>query len=620
MAEPEAIKNGTLPSQGGGETEATLPFPPKGGGVSLASQSPAEAIESPKPKQKSKNLPQFELTKTGVWYLDEEADALKWLCSHLEVIAMTRNSEGEEWGRLLAITDADGIVHKWAMPMSMTAGGGEEYRGTLKSMGQRMAPGRKAREWLDQYINMAKPEKRARCVNRGGWHDQQFVLPDVVYGPIQGEEVLLQGTTGEHSLKTSGSLEEWQENVGKPCRGNSRLVFAASVSLAATLLHPAGEASGGFNLVGNSSIGKSTSLLVSASLCGAPGYVRQWRATDNGLEGIAVAHCDLPLLLDEMGQIDGRTAGEIVYMLSNEMGKLRSKRDGTGRKPHKWRVLFLSTGEITLADKIAEDGRRRAKAGQNVRVVDIPADAGAGLGLFEDLHGFPDGDKFARHLKDVTARYYGMPLRAFLTAITSRDLADIAQGIKNDTRTFMAANLPPGCNGQVQRVCGRFALVAAAGEMGIGCGVIPWPEGEATKAAAKCFKAWLAQRGGNGAAEITAAIEQVRAFIESHGASRFQDWEKKTENGAEADEGKIINRAGFRRKDVLGDYEFFVLPGVFKSELCRGFNAQEIAKALKDRGVLLPGKDGKSAALHRVPGAGTVRLYHFPSSILGESS
>jgi uncharacterized protein (DUF927 family) len=308
-------------------------------------------------------------------------------------------------------------------------------------------------------------------------------------------------------------------------------------------------------------------------------------------------------------------------MLSNEMGKLRSKRDGTGRKPHKWRILFLSTGEITLADKIAEDGRRRAKAGQTVRVVDIPADAGAGLGIFEDLHGFPDGDKFARHLKDMTARYYGTPLRAFLTEITKIDLSAIAEGIKDDSRKFMDANLPPGCSGQVQRVCGRFALVAAAGEMGIGCGVFPWPEGEATTAAAKCFMAWLDQRGGNGAAEITAGIEQILSFIETHGASRFAEWARKTDQGKEvADEAKIINRAGFRRKDDLGDYEYFVLPKAFKSEMCRGFNSKDIAKVLLDRGMLIPGKDGKSAGLHRVPGAGNVRLYHFPSSILGGES
>lgn len=53
-------------------------------------------------------------------------------------------------------------------------------------------------------------------------------------------------------------------------------------------------------------------------------------------------------------------------------------------------ILFLSTGEISLGDKLAEDGRR-VTAGQQVRVIDLQADAGAGLGLFETLHGARDG-------------------------------------------------------------------------------------------------------------------------------------------------------------------------------------------------------------------------------------
>ena len=75
-------------------------------------------------------------------------------------------------------------------------------------------------------------------------------------------------------------------------------------------------------------------------------------------------------------------------MLANGAGKSRAGRAGEGRKPAEWRVLFLSTGEIGIADKVAEDGRKKVTAGQEVRVIDVPADAGAGFGLFEDLHSF----------------------------------------------------------------------------------------------------------------------------------------------------------------------------------------------------------------------------------------
>jgi putative DNA primase/helicase len=60
-----------------------------------------------------------------------------------------------------------------------------------------------------------------------------------------------------------------------------------------------------------------------------------------------------------MSQVTARDAGEAAYMMANGSGKSRASRDGTARKSAKFRVLFLSSGEIGLADKVAEDGRGR---------------------------------------------------------------------------------------------------------------------------------------------------------------------------------------------------------------------------------------------------------------------
>ena len=66
----------------------------------------------------------------------------------------------------------------------------------------------------------------------------------------------------------------------------------------------------------------------------------------------------------------------------------------------RWRLLFLSSGEIGLAEHMASV-QRRTRAGQEIRMVEIPADAGAGLGIFEDLHGFENGAAFALALTDA---------------------------------------------------------------------------------------------------------------------------------------------------------------------------------------------------------------------------
>ena len=67
----------------------------------------------------------------------------------MEIQALVRDKASENWGRLLELTDADGQVHRWAMPMEMLKGSGEELRGELLRLGLQIAPGMKARQGFD---------------------------------------------------------------------------------------------------------------------------------------------------------------------------------------------------------------------------------------------------------------------------------------------------------------------------------------------------------------------------------------------------------------------------------------------------------------------------------------
>lgn len=99
----------------------------------------------------------------------------KWFCSRIEVAAETRSEAGEEWGRLLTVTDRDQRIKEWAMPMAMMAGDGAAYRERLLSLGMVMAPGKFARDALHEFIATARPDHKARCVPRIGWQGRTFV-------------------------------------------------------------------------------------------------------------------------------------------------------------------------------------------------------------------------------------------------------------------------------------------------------------------------------------------------------------------------------------------------------------------------------------------------------------
>ena len=562
--------------------------------------------------------PGYAMTPHGLVWRDvgDEDKPEVLLTSPFEVLAETRDAEGGSWGVLLRWEDHDGREHRHALPRSSLAGDGADARRVLLDGGLFLTPSRKGRELLNALLVAVRSPARVTATSRIGWHGAAFVLPDESFGARHGEGLLLQGSGAvEHAFRQRGTLQQWQDDVARYAVGNSRLLLALSAAFAAPLVGLCDAESGGIHLRGPSSTGKSTALVVAGSVWGGGepgGYVRSWRATANGLEGVALGHCDALLCLDELAQLSAREAGEVAYMLANGSGKSRATRDGAARRASRWRLLFLSSGEIGLADKVAEDGRgKRLAAGQQVRIIDLPADAGTGLGLFEELHESASAEALARHLKSAAAASYGTAGRAFLGPIAD-DPVSIRSAVSTHLKNFVATHVPALAGGQVQRVAQRFALVAAGGEIAVAAGVLPWPEGEATNAAARCFADWLTARGGIEPAEVRDGIAQVRAFLLAHGMARFAPaWE---EEGSQRPPVRDI--AGFRKREGEG-WDYYVTTEAWRSEVCVGSNAQALSASLAEKGLLLvPAKGPHRSKSLTVPGYGKIRLYHVPGLLL----
>lgn len=185
----------------------------------------------------------FRVVDTGVERRVEQKEdgvtilSWRWFCSVLEVVADTRSTDGEDWGRLLRIVDRDGRAKEWAMPMSMLAGDGTAYRERLLSLGLVMAPGKFAREALHEYISTARPGEKARAVTALGWSGGNFVLPRQTFGDQTGERGscsspmaglrirsarLVRWPTGRTALPARRSaIAGWCLRSRRPSRGRS---------------------------------------------------------------------------------------------------------------------------------------------------------------------------------------------------------------------------------------------------------------------------------------------------------------------------------------------------------------------------------------------------------------
>ncbi len=529
-----------------------------------------------------------------------------FLCSPIEFLASTENADGKAPGVLVRILSETGRWHQLALARSSLVGG-EDLMRALIDHGLRFVPVGKDVIELKRLIMCVTAERRAQCVPNVGWHENSFVLPDEIIGQPEDRDVVFQPPYAiNHHYRVAGTFDGWKAEVAARALGNSRLVFAISAAFAGPLLKLARLDGGGFHFRGLSSTGKSTALHVAGSVWGGGGvngFVRSWRTTDNALEGLALIHNDTLLPLDEIAEVEPRAAFRTAYMLSNGQGKARSNKAGELRQSHEWRASFLSTGEISLASKVAEDGRK-ATAGQEVRVIDIPAEAGHEMGLFEELHGFNRASDFADALRDGTQRHYGHAARAFLAELVKL-VPDIAVEIRETIGNIVSKFCPEGADSQVRRVARRFALAACAGEMAISFRVVPWPELTAYNAALDCFEDWLRSRGGAWQKEENDAVEAVTGFVSRYG-SRFRCWERPDDT--------IHDCAGFFRDTKEGTTTtrtFYVFRAAFQNDICgkSGIDHEYAADVLHGRGLLKRDSDGKRTRKERLPGIGNQRVY-----------
>lgn len=597
--------------------------------------------------------PRYKLRDEGLFWCDVEFDgkgkvrelAPLFLCSPLRIDAVTRDTRGHGWGRLASFLDGDGQPKTAIIPARLFGTSrSDELRGALLDAGLPIiASNPKAQRQLNDYLMREVPEARARCVTRTGWHGSSFVLPSQTFGPADGERYYLSDQSEASAYERAGRFETWRELVALPCGQHKRALFAMACAFAGPLIDLASGESGGFHLVGGSSSGKTTALRLASSVWGNPdGYWRQWRTTDNGLEAVAEEFNDTLLALDEIGQADSRIIGEVAYMLANGRGKQRAKKEGGARAIKSWRVLLLSTGEVGTAGLMNAAGQK-SRAGHEVRLVELPADAGQGCGLFDSKGGKDSTGDLATALVESARSHHGHAGPLFVERLALKR-AEIGREARACIARFVTEAVPANADGQVRRVAARFALVCYAGELATQWELTGWDFEAVRSACIDALQAWIKRRGTIGAKEPAAMVAQVRAYIEQHGGATFQDITeyKRTQGRSDAaryaerddpagdsgdpqgssdHERKIIHRSGYRWQEAKGRTVYACFPETFRSKLCEGYEPGEVCKALEAAGVLIRPESSKDSNRYtskvRVPQASkALEFYQLDGDVL----
>lgn len=535
--------------------------------------------------------------RPGVWYhgqsLDKQSGEYlpfdEWLCGPLHVEAVTRN-EGQDgdYGRLLRFRNADRRELTWAMPNELLAGKPDSILSVLLGMGLDIDYQRRAK--VCQYIAAQYPKDRVVAATSTGWHTRElFIMPRQNIG--KGKAIFQSEAANGDDYRQGGTLEGWQDSIGAKCEGNPLLALGVCASLAGPLLYHVQRQGGGFHIVGDSSTGKSSTVLAGASVWGnGEDFKRTWRATGNGLEGIASQRNDTLLALDEIGEADPREIGSVVYAMANGTGKARANRNGSARAAKRWRVMLLSSGELGLSALMAEGGKR-SRAGLEIRLLDIPARRA--FGAWDNLHGMTGGREFSDAIQLASVTHYGHAGPQFIRKLLELGEQD---GLPALLAQFCAQY--PSTSGQESRAAERFALVAMAGELAISFGILPVPAGAVRNAMLELFEVWRAGRG-QGPSEDRQILRAIADFIARHGDTRF--------SSADDPEGEARDRAGYWEDSPTGRLYLFNRPGL--EEAAKGYDLGRVVLALESVGAIAKREPGRAQATKRLPSGRKEKLY-----------
>ncbi|MBB2164683.1 DUF927 domain-containing protein [Gluconacetobacter sp. 1b LMG 1731] len=571
-----------------------------------------------------------------------------------EIVAAVDSRSASDAGLLLNWRSDQGRVREFVAPKREITNAKSDLFSDMAGLGFGYNPA--ASTLLRTFFMTIKCTAFTQITDRTGWCVSQsgafdaFVMPGgEVIGGDEERLIFKNDNVDAETLKSlhapSGTLEDWQNSVAAYAVGNSRLIFTISAAFASPLLPILKQPGGGFHFYGASSRGKTTAIIAGASVWGDVNYpnstiVKKWRSTANSMEGLLERVSGTCAFLDEATNAPGRTIGEIVYMAADGEGKNRATRDVGLRKNKTFQLVFVSNGEKDLSEMIAADSGM-ITGGQDIRMPSINAICNQELGAFDTIHDAPSPASFSKFMVDICEKFHGTAGRRFIEELIQEMktsgidyVLDVIGRLQHDFREkFVSLS----ADGQVSRVADRFALVAAAGELAIWLGVLPWEPGAAADGVGRVYLDWLRERGGEGSREEINLIKALREFLMRHGFRRFESL-RRTETalggGSEgtADDyvSPVVDCIGYR--DQVGTnnetvFYDFIIPAINWDNFIRdelkvtAISGADAAKAIRDAGFMKIGA-GKGLTMKRtLPGKGRqVGCYMISHDILNDDA
>lgn len=403
---------------------------------------------------------------------NEHGDDKKYyICSAIGVAARIRKIDEEDaYSIRIHIEAMDGCCRKIDIDRAELVSTGREVMKKLLSAGLSDINGNESA--VINMLKSARPDKEILSVSKTGWHFIEDESAPIFIAP-SGEAIGCTKTWVEFNKSSSrkkwksGSLEEWEALIElvASIENTPHWMFGVMAGFAGVILSLCGYDGCGVNLSGQSSIGKSTSMRLAASVWGATkgdnSLMKAWRTTDNALEALSKDANGTLLALDELSHADGRVVAKAVFSLAGGSGKARMTKAIELDKCLQWNTFYLSNGEHSLKETIEAD-KGKWRTGISVRFPDVDV---------SDVNASVD-KAVLDEIDNGLRKHYGHAGVAFVKALMQQDLHINHEQLRE--MVFEAANnLSANAEGAKKRAAQPFALIAVAGHLAQNFGLIP---------------------------------------------------------------------------------------------------------------------------------------------------
>lgn len=387
--------------------------------------------------------------------------------------------------------------------------------------------------------------------------------------------------------QAKGDLNGWQEKVASLALHSSRLTLALCSAFAGPCIHLTDIESGGFHFYAPSSQGKSTLMLMAASVFGNNKFVKKWNMTDTAFEEAAEARNHGILLLDELKLLDknpstaAMMAQNRLYIIGSDGGKQRYS--GYQKTVSRWRLAMLSTGEFSLGQHATGGGLTQLD-GERVRVVDVPAEAGASFGIFDTVPDKLTPRRVAECIQHQCALYHGTAGPAFITKMLEEKKKAVKEKIAEYIDHFMTHHQIDENDGIKVRIAKRFALAYAGGMLANEYGIFPLTDVEIMWGISRCYQ----DAYGNPVQGFHFS-DEFKAVFDSN-LLDLQNPPKKPYTKEELDKIPIIQTIMGKNKDKKPVY---AVNTAFFDKNVKGDTPDNVTALLREQNILYPDNDGK---------------------------